>query len=169
MREHALAARTALCPRARARAARAPTAPLLPKHGGAADDDALAVDMASHELHAGHPVARREGAAEPLGEVFVRRASVLVALMLLQSASSSILAAYAELLSRHMVVTLFLTMLVGAGGNAGNQSAVFVIRGLATGSPAMRRPLDLLAREVLRPRGRWSLLQEGGRDRYIDR
>ena len=32
-----------------------------------------------------------------------------------------------------MVVTLFLTMLVGAGGNAGNQSTVSVIRGLATG------------------------------------
>lgn len=28
---------------------------------------------------------------------------------------------------------MFLTMLVGAGGNAGNQSAVLVIRGLATG------------------------------------
>ena len=33
----------------------------------------------------------------------------------------------------HLVITLFLTMLVGAGGNAGNQSAIFVIRGLATG------------------------------------
>lgn len=30
----------------------------------------------------------------------------------------------------HLVVTLFLTMLVGAGGNAGNQSAIKVIRGL---------------------------------------
>lgn len=31
-----------------------------------------------------------------------------------------------------MVVTLFLTMLVGAGGNAGNQSAIKVIRGLVS-------------------------------------
>ena len=31
------------------------------------------------------------------------------------------------------MVTLFLTMLVGAGGNAGNQSAILIIRGLATG------------------------------------
>jgi hypothetical protein len=30
------------------------------------------------------------------------------------------------------VVTLFLTMLVGAGGNAGNQSAIKVIRGLVS-------------------------------------
>ena len=33
----------------------------------------------------------------------------------------------------NIVITLFLTMLVGAGGNAGNQSAIRVIRGLATG------------------------------------
>ena len=39
-----------------------------------------------------------------------------------------------ELIKNHVVVTLFLTMLVGAGGNAGNQSTVNVIRGLATGS-----------------------------------
>lgn len=32
----------------------------------------------------------------------------------------------------HIVVTLFLTMLVGAGGNAGNQSAIKVIRGLVS-------------------------------------
>jgi len=31
-------------------------------------------------------------------------------------------------------VTLFLTMLVGAGGNAGNQSAIKVIRGLVSAS-----------------------------------
>ena len=31
------------------------------------------------------------------------------------------------------MVTLFLTTLVGAGGNAGNQSSIKVIRGLATG------------------------------------
>lgn len=37
---------------------------------------------------------------------------------------------YQQLLKDHLVVTLFLTMLVGAGGNAGNQSAIKVIRGL---------------------------------------
>jgi Mg/Co/Ni transporter MgtE len=36
-------------------------------------------------------------------------------------------------LQRHTVIVFFLTMLVGAGGNAGNQAAVLVIRGLATG------------------------------------
>jgi hypothetical protein len=39
-----------------------------------------------------------------------------------------------DLLKDHLVVTLFLTMLVGAGGNAGNQSAIKVIRGLVRGA-----------------------------------
>jgi Mg/Co/Ni transporter MgtE len=51
-----------------------------------------------------------------------------------QSTSSLVLDSYQDLLRDHLVVTLFLTMLVGAGGNAGNQSAIKVIRGLATGS-----------------------------------
>ena len=50
-----------------------------------------------------------------------------------QSVSSFILASYSELLQQHSVIVYFLTMLVGAGGNAGNQAAVLVIRGLATG------------------------------------
>ena len=56
----------------------------------------------------------------------------LVGLLVLQSSSSFVLDKFQELLKDHIVVTLFLTMLVGAGGNAGNQSAIKVIRGLAT-------------------------------------
>lgn len=33
---------------------------------------------------------------------------------------------FQDLLREHVVITLFLTMLVGAGGNAGNQSAIKV-------------------------------------------
>jgi len=58
----------------------------------------------------------------------------LVGLLILQSTSSFVLGLYEDLLREHLVVTLFLTMLVGAGGNAGNQSAIKVIRGMATGA-----------------------------------
>lgn len=58
----------------------------------------------------------------------------LLGLLVLQSTSSFVLDSYQDLLKDHLVVPLFLTMLVGAGGNAGNQSAIKVIRGLATGS-----------------------------------
>ena len=62
------------------------------------------------------------------------RGKWLVGLLVLQSSSSFVLDKYQDLIREHLVVTLFLTMLVGAGGNAGNQSAIKVIRGMATGS-----------------------------------
>ena len=67
-----------------------------------------------------------------------KRAGVLIGLLIFQSCSSFILAHYEKLLQRHSVIVFFLTMLVGAGGNAGNQAAVLVIRGLATGEISAR-------------------------------
>ena len=61
------------------------------------------------------------------------RAQWLLGLLALQSLSSFVLEANQGLIKDHLVITLFLTMLVGAGGNSGAQSAVLVIRGLATG------------------------------------
>jgi hypothetical protein len=66
-----------------------------------------------------------------LQEAFTR-GRWLVGLLVLQSTSSFILESYEDLLREHLVVTVFLTMLVGAGGNAGNQSAIKVIRGLVS-------------------------------------
>ena len=71
------------------------------------------------------------------GDDFLResriRATWLLGLLVLQSLSSFVLEANEALIREHLVVTLFLTMLVGAGGNSGAQSSVHVIRGLATG------------------------------------
>jgi Mg/Co/Ni transporter MgtE len=61
------------------------------------------------------------------------RASLLLLLLVVQSFSSIILGKYEMLLSKHPVLIYFLTMLIGAGGNAGNQAAVRVIRGIALG------------------------------------
>ncbi|KAK9810218.1 hypothetical protein WJX72_006883 [[Myrmecia] bisecta] len=71
--------------------------------------------------------------ADALSEAW-SRGRWLLGLLVLQSTSSMVLVRYEQLLKDHLVVTLFLTMLVGAGGNAGNQSAIKVIRGLATGT-----------------------------------
>ena len=56
----------------------------------------------------------------------------LLGLLVLQSTSSFVLESYQQLIKENLVVTVFLTMLVGAGGNAGNQSAIKVIRGLVS-------------------------------------
>ena len=57
----------------------------------------------------------------------------LVGLLVVQSLSSVVLERFEPLIRDHLTITLFLTMLVGAGGNAGNQSAIKVVRSLATG------------------------------------
>ncbi len=67
-------------------------------------------------------------------EAIRERAGWLIGLLFFQSCSSFIIAYNEKFLQAHMVIVQFLTMLVGAGGNAGNQSAVGVIRGLAIGT-----------------------------------
>ncbi len=52
------------------------------------------------------------------------RGQWLLILMMFQSGSSFVLNHYETLVREHLVLTLFLTMLVGAGGNAGAQSAM---------------------------------------------
>mmetsp|Transcript_117873 Transcript_117873/g.176084 ORF Transcript_117873/g.176084 Transcript_117873/m.176084 type:complete len:421 (-) Transcript_117873:6-1268(-) len=77
------------------------------------------------------------------------RAGWLVGLLVLQSMSSFILARNEAMLQRHLVIIRFLTMLVGAGGNAGNQASVRVIRGLAVGAINDSNTLQVLKREAL--------------------
>lgn len=54
------------------------------------------------------------------------RGGWLCGLLVFQSCSSFILSSNQDLISDHPSIVFFLTMLVGAGGNAGNQAAVRV-------------------------------------------
>lgn len=56
-----------------------------------------------------------------------KRVVVLLLLFILQSASSEILQRYEKLISNHIIITLFLTCLVGAGGNAGSQAVISML------------------------------------------
>uniref|UniRef100_A0A7S1D0V7 SLC41A/MgtE integral membrane domain-containing protein n=1 Tax=Cyclophora tenuis TaxID=216820 RepID=A0A7S1D0V7_CYCTE len=70
----------------------------------------------------------------PFSKMVTDRGGWLVMLLVLQSMSSFIIKRNEDLLQQHRAIVEFLTMLVGAGGNAGNQASVGVIRGLAIGS-----------------------------------
>eukprot|EP00760_Papus_ankaliazontas_P005164 PhM_4_TR12427/c0_g1_i1/m.86847 len=78
-----------------------------------------------------------------------KRTSVLVSLLLIQSLSQLILERYEDLIKKNVIIPLFLTMLVGAGGNAGNQATVRVITGLATGSIQPRHFIHVLRKEMV--------------------
>jgi hypothetical protein len=60
----------------------------------------------------------------PFWESLKDRGGWLVGLLVLQSMSSFIISRNEKLLQEHIVIVQFLTMLVGAGGNAGNQASV---------------------------------------------
>lgn len=92
------------------------------------------------------PLCKEETAKEFL--VALRsRASWLVGLLLVQSFSGIVLADYKTLIQTHPSIILFLTMVIGSGGNAGNQAAVRIIRGKATGSLTDRTQWQFLQRE----------------------
>lgn len=83
----------------------------------------------------------------PLLQMISQRSRWLIGLLLFQSISGYIMSTYEDMLQRHVIISLFLTMLIGTGGNAGNQSATLVIRGLATGAISLKKGVQVLLRE----------------------
>jgi cation transporter-like permease len=79
----------------------------------------------------------------------LERGGWLVGLLFFQSFSSFILSSHESLLSGHPSIIFYLTMLVGAGGNAGNQAAVRVIRGIALGTVNPETTRFFLFRELM--------------------
>lgn len=99
------------------------------------------LEMEGDELH---PLPR-----VPIGRVVKERLTVLISLLLLQSLSQFILKWFENLISANIVIPLFLTMLVGAGGNAGNQAAVHAITGLVTDEFRLHHLGRVLRREIV--------------------
>lgn len=77
-----------------------------------------------------------------------QRGMWLIGLLILQSVSSMILSQYSFMLNQYTIIAVFLTMLIGTGGNAGNQSATLVIRGLTTKEITRRNARKVLLREL---------------------
>ena len=91
--------------------------------GGDAEDD----DVVTY-----HTILEEARSEEMWLEVW-NRGKWLLVLLIFQSTSSIVLASFEELIKHHLALTLFLTMLVGAGGNAGAQSVVKDISLIAAG------------------------------------
>jgi magnesium transporter len=69
----------------------------------------------------------------PFFSLIKQRSIWLVGLLFLQSFSSVIMSHFDNIFREYTILTFFLTMLNGAGGNTGNQSSTLIIRGLSTG------------------------------------
>ena len=62
---------------------------------------------------------------------------------------SNILQHYEDLLSEHAVVVMFLTMLIGAGGNYGMQATLRVISGLETNTLSLASICQVFGEELM--------------------
>lgn len=76
------------------------------------------------------------------------RSGWLIGLLIFQSFSSLILKNNEEILQSHPSIVFYLTMLVGAGGNAGNQATIKAIRELALGILTEKNMLYFILREL---------------------
>jgi magnesium transporter len=85
--------------------------------------------------------------ATPAWKLVMQRSIWLIGLLLFQSVSSLIMGHYDLLLKQYTILSVFLGMLIGTGGNAGNQSATLVIRGLTTKEMSRRNVWKVLLRE----------------------
>lgn len=85
----------------------------------------------------------------PTWNLVAQRSTWLIGMLILQSVSSFIFEAYDDIMKNYLIFSVFLTMLIGSGGNAGNQSATLVIRGLTTKEMSRNNLSKVLLREFL--------------------
>lgn len=96
----------------------------------------------------GIPNIEHSYASTDFSTIVIGRCKWLIPLLLFQSASSIIMHFYEDVLTSFGLM-FFLQMLVGTGGNVGNQSATFFVRGLATGEINRKNKKRLFLREIL--------------------
>ncbi len=82
-------------------------------------------------------------------ELVWKRSFWLIVLTVLESASSLVLQRYGGLIHNWVALTFFLPILVATGGNAGMQSAMMIIRGLAVGDIKVKDFFKVVFRESL--------------------
>jgi magnesium transporter len=80
---------------------------------------------------------------------FRRRIGWMTILLMLNTLTGSIILDHKQLLEGIVILSAFIPILIGSGGNAGAQSSTLVIRGLAIGEIDVSNALRILIRECL--------------------
>ena len=80
-------------------------------------------------------------------ETWLKRIPWLLLLMISATFTGSIIGAFEHSLSKMVILTAFIPMLMDTGGNAGGQASVTIIRGLSLGEVSMGSILRILWKE----------------------
>lgn len=78
-----------------------------------------------------------------------RRAGWLVLLLVFDFLTGTVLKTFQHALSTVVALAFFIPMLLGTGGNAGSQTAITIIRGLATGDVTFKNLRRIIGMELL--------------------
>ncbi len=81
-------------------------------------------------------------------EIFLQRVPWLMLMMLSSTFTAMIINNYQDAFSAHVVLTAFIPMLMGTGGNSGSQSSVTIIRSLSLGDVEFSDVFKVLFKEV---------------------
>lgn len=91
---------------------------------------------------------RRPYLATPVGSIVRARVVWLLVLALGATLTVQVIGAFEATLEQQVVLSLFIPLLIGTGGNTGNQAATTITRALALGDVRPRDFLKVFAREV---------------------
>ena len=81
-------------------------------------------------------------------EIWKNRIPWLILLMLTSTFTSQIITSFESKLSACVILTAFIPMIMGSGGNAGGQTSVTIIRGLAIEEIGMRDIFRVILKEL---------------------
>ncbi|MDJ1422631.1 MAG: magnesium transporter [Candidatus Methanoperedens sp.] len=115
-------------------------------------DDVLDVaqEEATEDFHKTAAVAPLKVSYREVGMwmLYRKRIGWLVALVIVNLASSGVIAAYEETLAAAIVLAFFIPLLIDSGGNTGAQSATLMIRAIATGDVKIDQWLKAVSKEL---------------------
>jgi magnesium transporter len=114
-------------------------------------DDVLDVAQAeaTEDFHKGAAIAPVRSYREAgVWALYRKRVVWLIALVFVNLVSSSVIAAYEEVLASTIALAFFIPLLIDSGGNTGSQSATLMVRALATGDVKLTQWLSTLGKEL---------------------
>ncbi|MFA5362263.1 MAG: magnesium transporter [Candidatus Omnitrophota bacterium] len=82
-------------------------------------------------------------------ELFQRRAGWLILLLIFDFLTGTVLKTFEHTLSAVVALTFFIPMLLDTGGNAGAQTSITIIRGMATGDVTFKNMWKVIRLEVI--------------------
>jgi len=82
-------------------------------------------------------------------KLFGRRVVWLLALIVVNIISSSIIASYEDLLVGQIALTFFIPLLIGSGGNAGLQPVTLIVRAISTNDLRVTQYFKAFGKEII--------------------